>query len=170
MANLEAFLTKLISLEGGFNDDTADRGGTTNMGITLPTWRRTGYDKDGDGDIDEQDIRMLDIEDVRMVLKKHFWDRWKADEIRDQKLAEILTDWLWSSGKWGIIIPQRLLGQTEDGIVGPETLSAVNKADPAKLLISIYNARMAFIRDLIRQDPTQKRFERGWTRRLNSFL
>jgi len=170
MANIERFLPKLIELEGGFVNDAADRGGATNMGITLSTWRRVGYDKDGDGDIDEQDIRMLDKEDARVVLKKFYWDRWRADDIRDQKVADILADWLWSSGKWGIVIPQRLLGQAEDGIVGPETLSAVNSSDPSTLLIRIYNARLAFIMNLIRRDPIQERFERGWTRRLTSFL
>ena len=168
MASIDLFLPKLLALEGGFVNHTADRGGATNMGITLSTWRRVGYDKDGDGDIDEQDIRLINKEDVKMALKRFYWDRWRADDIRDQKVADTLTDWLWSSGRWGINIPQPLLGQTEDGIVGPETLSAVNSSDPSKLLIRIYNARLAFIKNLIKHDSSQAKFEKGWTRRINS--
>lgn len=170
MAKIELFLPKLLELEGNFVKDPADHGGATNMGITLSTWKCVGYDKDGDRYIDEKDLRMLDHEDVKMILKKFYWDRWKADEIIDQKLANMLVDWLWSSGKWGILIPQRLLGQKEDGIPGPGTISAVNSSDPSKLLIRIYNARLAFIRNLIRRDPSQEKFGKGWTNRINTFL
>ena len=61
-----------------------------------------------------------------MFLKHFYWDRWRADEIRDQKLAEMLVDWTWCSGRWGIVIPQRLLLVADDGIVGVNTISAVN--------------------------------------------
>ena len=36
--------------EGGWSDHKNDKGGKTNMGITLSTWKSCGYDKDGDGD------------------------------------------------------------------------------------------------------------------------
>ena len=170
MANIDNYLPKLLGLEGGFVNDPADRGGATTMGITLSTWLKVGYDKDGDHDIDADDIRLLNQDDFCMVLKKFYWNRWHADEIRDQKLAEMLVDWLWSSGRWGIIIPQRLLQLPEDGIVGPQTISAVNHADPRNLLMRVYNSRLAFIRDLIRKDPLQKRFEKGWVTRINSLI
>ena len=170
MASIKEFIPKLLAFEGGFVNEPADHGGATNMGITLSTWRRVGYDKDGEGDIDGQDIRMLDKEDVKMVLKKFYWDRWRADEIHDQKLAEMLVDWTWCSGRWGIVIPQRLLQVTDDGIVGGKTLSAVNAADPGKFLIQVYNARLAFVRDIIRRDYRQQKFARGWVKRINEFM
>ena len=90
--------------------------------------------------------------------------------MNNQALADILVDWLWCSGKWGIIIPQRLLGVPDDGIVGPVTISKVNSANPWQLKIRIYKVRVAFIRSIISRDPSQKRFENGWLRRLNDFL
>jgi len=37
MANFETFAAKILALEGGFSDHPADRGGATNMGVTLAT-------------------------------------------------------------------------------------------------------------------------------------
>ena len=170
MANLNLFAPKLFHWEGLFTNDPKDHGGPTNMGITLSTWRQIGYDKDGDGDIDIDDLHQLTREDVLEVLRIAYWNRWRADEINNQALADILVDWLWCSGKWGITIPQRFLGVPEDGIVGPQTLQRLNNVNPNKFLMQIYNARVCFILNIIKKDPTQKRFERGWFNRLNDFL
>jgi len=170
MATITPLISKIFQWEGGFANDPADHGGTTNMGITLATWRKAGYDKDGDGDIDLNDIRILTKEDAIHVLKKYYWDRWHADEINNQKAADILVDWLWCSGKWGIVIPQRILGVIPDGIVGPVTIKRVNSVNSFRFHMQIYNARVAFILNIIKRDPSQKRFERGWFNRLNDFL
>jgi hypothetical protein len=34
-----------------------------------------------------------------------YWDKWKADKIENQSIANLLVDWVWTSGKWGIIFP-----------------------------------------------------------------
>jgi len=170
MANINHLATKLFLSEGLFSNDPIDHGGPTNRGITLSTWRQVGYDKDGDRDIDIDDIRLLTPDDALLVLKKCYWDRWHADEINNQKVADILVDWLWCSGKWGIVIPQRILCVPADGIVGPITIKSVNRANPYQFLIQIYNARVAFILNIIKKDPSQKRFERGWFNRLNVYL
>ena len=67
-------------------------------------------------DIDADDIKLLSTADAVSVLKQNYWNRWKADQIANQSVAEILVDWVWGSGKWGIVIPQRLLKVTDDGI------------------------------------------------------
>lgn len=169
MARVEFLTPKILQWEGKFVDDPDDKGGATNMGVTLSTWKQVGYDKDGDGDIDRDDIKLLSIADVTKVLKKFYWDRWKADYIQNQSVANILVDWVWCSGKWGIVIPQRLLGLPDDGIVGPNTIAAVNNQNPADFHTKVYNARVAFIKNIIKNDPSQKKFEKGWMNRLNDF-
>ena len=64
-----------------------------------------------------------------------YWDRWKADEIKSQSIADILVDWIWASEMHGIKIPHDLVGVIPDGIVGPKTLAAVNSRNPRELLI-----------------------------------
>lgn len=170
-SSIEKLSPIVAKWEGGFVDDPLDKGGATNMGITINTWRLVGYDKDNDGDIDRQDIKLLDKNDFKAVLKK-YWNKWQADSITNQSIANILVDWYWGSGKWGIVIPQRLLGLKQDGIVGPATLGALNKSidqDAEALFEKIYEARVKFLNDIVKNNPSQKRFIKGWLNRLNDF-
>jgi lysozyme family protein len=169
MKDVSDLLPKILKWEGGFVNDPFDRGGATNMGITLETWKTQGYDKDGDFDVDINDLKALQPEDVLVVLRRAYWNRWQADDILNQSIADILVDWIWGSGKWGIIIPQRLLGVVADGIVGNKTIMAVNFADPKQLHKTIYAAREKFLHDIVKRDSTQKRFIKGWLNRLSDF-
>ena len=51
MAKAEILFKVIRKWEGGWSDHKNDKGGKTNMGITLSTWKSCGYDKDGDGDM-----------------------------------------------------------------------------------------------------------------------
>ncbi|MGA3013059.1 MAG: glycosyl hydrolase 108 family protein [Bacteroidales bacterium] len=170
MADIKIFLPKILKWEGGFVNDPVDPGGATNMGVTLSTWRNVGYDKTGDGLITAADIKLLTVTDVEMVLRLFYWNRWKADQIQNQSVAEILVDWVWASGLWGIIIPQQILGITPVGNVGPLTITTLNNSDQAKFHSTVYQARVDFIESLIVKNPKLLKFKKGWLNRLNGFV
>lgn len=169
MANPKILFKKIQKWEGGWSDHKADKGGKTNMGITLTTWKGCGYDKDGDGDIDADDLRLITPDDVFQVFKKNYWDRWQADHIRSQSLADILVDWVWGSGKHGIVRVQRLLGLTADGIVGPKTLASLNEVNARTFFQVVKEDRVRFIDELCEKNPSQEVFRKGWINRINDF-
>lgn len=138
------------------------------MGITIATWRKQGYDKDGDGDIDVDDLMFITDADAFNIFKLDYWNRWQGAKIKDQSLANILVDWVWSSGTYGIKIPQRLLGVTMDGIVGPKTLAALNAQNPEEFFAKLKKEREDYLNRICITTPTNKVFLKGWMRRLDS--
>jgi len=168
MADVKKLSPILAKWEAGFVNDPTDKGGATNMGITIGTWRQIGYDKDGDGDIDVVDIRLLDEHDFAAVLKI-YWNKWQANRLINQSVANLLVDWVYTSGKWGIVIPQRILKIEPDGFVGNQTILAVNLVDQKKFFDAVFEARKKFFNDIVKNNPSQKRFIKGWINRLNDF-
>lgn len=168
----------ILSWEGGYVNDPDDRGGETNKGITIGTWKAAGFDtfrkipvlqvgKKCYTNVTKSLYEMTDTQ-WEYVFKKYYWDRWKADEIKNQSVANLLVDWVWGSGVWGIKYPQALLKVTQDGIVGPKTLAALNSQDPEELFKRLVKEREAYIERLVLRSPKNKKFEKGWYRRLYS--
>ena len=95
MANIQQLIPLILKWEGGFVNNPADLGGATNKGVTLSVWKQQGYDKNGDGIIDVEDLKLISTEDmVERILRPHYWNRWQADRILSQALANILVDWV----------------------------------------------------------------------------
>lgn len=163
MADILKLAPKIAKWEGGYVNDPDDRGGCTNMGVTIATYRKF-INPNGTC----SDLRKLTYGEYSLVLRQ-YWNRWKADEIKDQQLANILVDWVYNSGSWGIKIPQDILGVTVDGIVGPKTLAALNSRDPKELHQQIWNRRKLFIENIVRANPVQKKYLNGWLNRLNDY-
>lgn len=77
---------------------------------------------------------------------------------------------MWASGAWGIKYPQRILGVTDDGVVGPKTLEAINNyPDQSELFKKLWLRRKQHFEDIVKANQTQKEFIKGWLNRLNDF-
>lgn len=167
MADYMKLAPFILRWEGGYANDPDDPGGATNMGVTLETYRaycrRRGYPSPT-----VARLRAMTRETWADIFKTMFWDRWRADEIRDQAVAGMLVDWLWCSGNYGIRLPQKVLGVKTDGIVGGVTLSAVNAADPAALFAALKRERTDFIERICKSRPASRKFRRGWLNRIGA--
>lgn len=156
------------SSKKGLSNDKDDRGGLTMCGVTWKTYvtycGRIGRKATEDG------LKALSYSDWLTILKTLYWDKWNADDIESQGVANLLVDWYWASGSGGVKITQRLLGVTADGIAGKKTIAALNAADASTLFAQIKQARIEFIEDFIRRNPEQKKWRNGWLKRLNAIF
>ena len=165
MAKYEKLIPTVLKWEGGFVNHPSDPGGATNSGVTLSTFRSV-YGKDKT----VQDLKNMTMEQWEYIFKTRFWDRWKADDIDNQAIANLLVDWLWASGVYGIKYPQEVLGVKTDGIVGLKTLAAINYYPNKKELFEkLWNTRKKHFEDIVRNRPQSKVFLKGWLRRLSDF-
>lgn len=167
MANSSKLIPFILQWEGGFVNDPDDLGGATNKGITIGAF--TEYKKrKGQKAPTVDDLKNISGVEWHDVFKSLYWDRWKADEIKNQSVANILVDWVWASGSHGIKRPQRLLGVKADGIVGKQTIAALNAMDAAMLFKMIKDDRAKFIDEICKARPKNEKYRKGWMNRINA--
>ncbi len=175
MASFEKYYPRLKKWEGGYGNYAEDPGGCTNRGITIHTWRKFGYDKNGDGIITCEDVRQISREDAKNIYQKYFWEANGGNLIENQKVAEIIIDWAINSGAGiAIVRVQRILNTmgnslVVDGIVGRKTITAINNANQKELYKRIWQEREQFYKDITAKNPPFRKFLVGWLNRLNSF-
>ena len=169
MANIDLLIPHIIKWEGGskYTNDPLDRGGATKYGVTIGTLQELKYDTNRDGKVNVEDVKALQLEDFKKILKSQYWDKWQADMINNQSLANLLVDWTWGSGVNGIKIPQRILGVTADGVVGEKTINALNGANQRYIYNKVWQARKEFYEKIVKNNPSQSKWLKGWLNRLN---
>lgn len=165
MADFEKFAPLLLDSEGGFVDDPDDRGGATNRGITLETFegwcRKHGYPRPT-----ADRLKAMSVETWAQITKELFWDKVGGDDIINQRVANLICDWAFNSGVGIITRVQVLVGVKADGIVGRETLRAINAEDPDRLASDLKKLREAFYHTIARRGNNRK-YLRGWLNRLD---
>lgn len=167
MADPKKLMPFILKWEGGFIDDPDDLGGATNKGITIGTYGEYRKRK-GLPSPTVQELKNLSEKEWYEVFKTLYWDRWKADEIKNQSVANILVDWVWASGVHGIKRPQTILGVVPDGIVGKKTIAALNAAYPDRLFEAIKTDRAKFIDEICKARPKNEKYRKGWMNRINA--
>lgn len=165
MANFGVFLRKLLRLEGGYVNHKNDKGGCTNQGITINTFRDYyGYGLNCD------DLKNITEEQVGHIYKEGYWDKCWGDKIQCPKVAQLIADWAVNSGvKTAIKGVQKIVNTEADGIMGPMTLKAINEFPAKDLFFKIKEAREEYYNNIVKKNPSQKSFLKGWLNRLNEY-
>ena len=155
--NFDTALRALLKHEGGYVNHPSDPGGMTNLGVTKRVWEEwVGHE------VDEKQMRALTPELVAPLYKKKYWDKVCGDEL-PTGLDLAVFDLAVNSGPGRAAkMLQKVLGVTQDGAIGPQTIAKALNIDSSKL-IADYNAeRLAFLQAL----PTWGTFGKGWGRRV----
>lgn len=164
MSNFSKAVEKVLEHEGGFVNHPNDRGGATNWGITQGT-----YEKFVGHSVTVDEIRNMPKGNAIAIYKQNYWDTVSGDKIKSYPIAFALFDQGVNRGpKRAIQQAQRVLGLTQDGMVGPATLAAINKMDEKQFINKYLEYSETFYRGLASNNPSQAVFLKGWLNRVES--
>jgi lysozyme family protein len=149
----------LLEFEGGYVNDKYDPGMETKFGISKRSYPTV-------------DIKSLTLEGAKKIYYNDFWSKNKYFQIHNSQIGcKIFHNTVNMGAKQSHIILQRALralgnaSLAEDGILGPKTLEATNKANPEILNVGLRSESAGFYRTLIAAKPVLGRFRNGWLRR-----
>ena len=156
MADFNTAVTKTLIHEGGsrVTDDPDDSGGLTKYGISQRSYPNL-------------DIRNLTEEQAKDVYKRDYWDKVSGDKITDQQVAENLFDTAVNMGpKTASRLAQIALDLVPvDGIIGPNSIKAINAAAPETFMAEFTIAKIARYAHICNKNKSQKKYLLGWINR-----
>lgn len=150
----------ILDIEGGYANDPNDPGGETKYGISKRSYPHL-------------DIKNLTIPDAKEIYYQDWWKPLRCPEIHDARIGQKLLNIAIHSGRCnGVKVLQRALCDVGepvvvDGIIGPKTLAATNRANPDQLWKAMCYQQAQFYKWLIGRNPNLARYERGWMKRAN---
>lgn len=175
MADFRQSFDKTMKWEGwALEDVPGDKGGMTCCGISRvynPQW--PGWDK--------IDIMMqagkVELEKVAEDVMKFYETSYAPlDKVKSQKIADQIYQAFINCGKYAKKWAQKVCNVqgrsnlTIDGIIGFQTLSALNEITDEEFLIPFYEMQVQYYDAIIKKDPTQDKFRKGWYARAKDFI
>lgn len=178
----------ILEHEGGFVDNKHDPGGATNYGISL-RWLKSlvgdpESDVDQDGDVDADDIKHLTPAKARKFYQRYWWDRYAYNNITNIGVATKVFDMSVNmGGKQAHKLTQRAMRAVgvelvDDGILGPISFDAINKALPQLLIPALRCTQAGFYYALVMRNEALRKngvdvedfsvFLKGWLNRAYS--
>lgn len=171
----------LFNTEGGYNNIKQDRGGATNFGISLKFAQsaaaRFDVDLDNDGDVDEQDMRLLTPEIAKALYYVFFWQPSKCSDIPAPFDGMVFDQTVNGLADTGIKLLQKAINAVNpsanlliDGVYGQKTMRAAYDMAASNKNAGVVAFREAAIQrynSIVSKNPSQKIFLAGWKNRAN---
>lgn len=172
MADFKQALQQVLEHEGGYVNDPDDRGGETYKGIARnmnSNWigwtlidmlkRQSGFPANLSKNAE------LNSE-IEHFYKVGYWDTIKGDDIKEQSVANTIFDFGVNAGvKISAILAQKVVGATEDGVIGNQSVAAINNMPAEQFLAYFTIAKIARYIKIVKGRPTNQKYFYGWVRR-----
>ena len=148
--NFDEAFERLIGHEGGYVDDPRDPGKATKFGISQRSYPG-------------EDIRGMTLERAKTIYLRDYWGPAGCDLVPDGIKFDLFDTAVNSGVKTATRMLQRAVKEADDGVIGPRTMTAIQLADPGRLLARFNGWRLDFLND----NPQQwTAFGRGWAQRI----
>jgi lysozyme family protein len=163
---------RIADVGGGFVNDPDDRGGPTVYGLSEAIRYRE--------DLTPADFLLTDFSNASLktvtrdtaetVYKRIYWDRYGYAVFSQDVAAKIMDHAIninWPKGSSCVtahMLAQEAAGATPDGVLGPNTIAAINHMDP-QVFLSKYVDILVTYYTTISKKPGQSKFLPIWLNR-----
>ena len=149
----DKLIEEILRHEGGYVFDPADPGGETNLGIS--SHAHPGVD-----------IANLTEDQARGIYRTDYWRDW-MDKILDPVICLQVFDFAVNAGlPRASNMLQKTVGITQDGIIGPITLKAVNNiGNQLYIRRRFLENCLRYYHDIAMNRPHMDKFIKAWFRR-----
>jgi len=172
MALFQNAFTKTIQHEGGYVFDATDLGGETYRGIARnrnSKWtgwtiidsskKRPNFPKNLDNNLELQEL-------ITTLYQVQYWDKISGDAIQNQDIANSIFDFGVNAGtSTAISLVQLVVDVEVDGVLGSNTLSAINNMDKDHFMASFTLAKIARYIHICQKRSQNKKYFYGWVLR-----
>lgn len=156
--NFSKVMPWVFQEEGGYVDHPKDPGGATNLGIThrtLGAWRGKPVTK--------QDVKNLKRPEAEKIYRSEYWNPIRGDDLPSGLDYAVLDYGINSGPSRAVRDLQRVLGVTQDGIIGAQTLAAIKTKNISSLINAYMDRRLTFLKGL----KGWSTFGKGWSARVS---
>lgn len=160
MSRWDIAFDRVISHEGGFTNDRRDRGNWTSGKIGVGELKGTKYGIASHA-YPTLDIKNLTREQAKAIYKRDYWDKAQADALPPGLDFQVFDAAVNHGLRTAVSLLQRTVGTNDDGVLGPKTLAAAQKASPYAAALYLEH-RLRYYTDL----STFSTYGRGWVRRV----
>ncbi|HAW1503106.1 TPA: hypothetical protein JLM52_005169 [Escherichia coli] len=168
----------ILRHEGGYVNDPNDRGGETNMGITIATWREYAPIDLGI-EATSSTLRNMTKEQAEIIYYNHYWEPKGFCKLENTKVALMVYDWTITSGRAVKQIRKMLHDEYNNrlivnNIMDDDMIHCINAVeDQEQLLSRIAEIRKDYYRSLTitnGEPNAQIKFLNGWINRVDDCL
>lgn len=160
-SKFEILFKYILTVEGGFSNHKYDKGGKTKYGIIKSVASKHNFN-----------VETLTIEQAKHIYYTDYYKKFNIDKISNIKIALSIFDWSVNSGFWGTRKAQNTLvdlgySLKVDGIIGANSLKALEEVKEEKFLKLYHEKQRAFYRAIAKNNITQEVFLKGWLNRVD---
>ncbi len=150
----DAAFEQLIDIEKGY---TEDNGGPTKYGISQRAYPSFTTDQ----------IKNMQLSTAKGLYKRDYWDEGRVELMPDLIKYEYFDTCVNCGPRTARRMVQKAAGlspSAQDGIIGPQSLQAINAMNPWRLLVRLLGARIRYYTSL--NDRLWDEAGKGWMNRL----
>lgn len=161
MNNFRSALKVTLEFEGGLADNPLDPGGRTMKGVTQRVYNSYRNRKG----LPQQDVVLISNDELEDIYYNNYWLPGKCDKL-NWPISMCHFDACVNHGIRGANkILQTAVGTTADGIIGPNTLAAINSYRIKEVVNKMLWQRIGYYLSIVFRKKSQSIFLLAWISR-----